>query len=290
MSEIEFGLVVAAALYGFRHGFDVDHLAALSDITGSSGDRDRALGLSTLYIVGHALAVLVLGSAAVIFGAYIPRSLDSMMDAVIGVTLIALGAYLFYSLVRHRGALRMRSRWMLVIDGIRGLIRRARSRREPVVIDHSHPHSHDGPHDHEHIDPLAVEPRSPARTAVATTHTHVHRHVVSMPSDPFRAYSAPAAFGIGMIHGIGAETPTQILLFASAAGAATTAAGLAVLGAFIGGLVIANTAVALITAMGFAGGERGSKLYIAVAIATAAFSLYLGVSYILGGAPKLPDF
>ena len=288
MSEVELGLVVAAILYGFRHGFDVDHLAALSDITGSSGGRDRALALSTLYIVGHAVVVLVLGGAAVIFGAYIPRSLDAAMDAVIGVTLIALGAYLLLSLIRHGGALRMRSRWMLVIDGIRVLVRRARPGHEPVVIEHSHPHSHDAPHDHEHIDAFSVGTVAPARVAVATTHTHVHRHVATMPSDPLRSYSAPAAFGIGMIHGVGAETPSQILLFASAAGASTTVAGLSVVAAFIAGLVVANTAVALVTAMGFGRGRRGSRLYLAIAIATAAFSLYLGASYILGGAPRIP--
>ena len=38
------------------------------------------------------------------------------------------------------------------------------------------------------------------------------------PTTCSRPYSGPVAFGIGMLHGIGAETPTQVLIFLAAAG------------------------------------------------------------------------
>jgi high-affinity nickel-transport protein len=90
-----------------------------------------------------------------------------------------------------------------------------------------------------------------------------------------------------MIHGVGAETPTQVLLFASAAGAGTTAGGIAVLVSFLVGLVLANTVVAVASAFGFAGRRRLPWVYVVIAAATAAFSLYLGTTYLLGGSDPL---
>ena len=39
------------------------------------------------------------------------------MGRVVGITLIALGVYVFVSLIRHGREFRMRSRWMLVFAG-----------------------------------------------------------------------------------------------------------------------------------------------------------------------------
>jgi high-affinity nickel-transport protein len=285
MNEVEVGLIVAAVLYGFRHGFDLDHLAALGDITGSSADRDRALRLSTLYVIGHALVVFALGMAAIVVGAYIPASWDALMGQVIGVTLLALGLYLIYSIVRYRGSVRLRSRWMLAADGVRAASRRLRRTERTVVIEHSHEHSHDGTHEHGH--PKETFAGRSVGVPVATAHAHAHTHVATLPEDPFRGYSAPAAFGVGMIHGIGAETPTQILLFASAAGAGTIAGGIAVLASFLVGLVVANTLVAVTSAFGFTGRKKFPWVYLVIAAATAAFSLYLGITYLLGSGDPI---
>jgi high-affinity nickel-transport protein len=284
MNGGEIGLVVAAALYGFRHGFDLDHLAALSDITGSTSDRRSALSLSTLYVIGHASVVLVLGVAAIAAGAYIPRSLDDAMGRVIGVTLIALGLYLAYSVVRHGSAVRFRSRWMLAADGVRAASKRFRRKPETVVIEHSHEHAHDRTHEHLHEEisaPTNERERGPLR--VEAKHSHAHTHVATMPVDPLRAYSARAALGVGMIHGIGAETPTQVLLFASAAGAGTALGGGVVLVSFLVGLVLSNSLVAVLSTFGLAERERFPRVYVAMAIAVAAFSLFLGITYLTGG-------
>lgn len=279
----EIGLVVAAALYGFRHGFDLDHLAALSDITGSSTDRRSAMKLSTLYVIGHASVVLVLGIAAITAGAYIPRSLDELMGRVVGATLIALGLYLAYSVVRHGSAVRFRSRWMLAADGVRAASRRFRRKPETVVIEHSHEHAHEGTHEHRHEEISAPErdlENGPLR--VSTAHAHAHTHVATMPVDPVRAYSRRAALGVGMIHGVGAETPTQVLLFASAAGAGTALGGGVVLVSFLVGLMLSNSLVAVLSMFGFAERERFPRVYVAMALAVAAFSLFLGVTYLTG--------
>lgn len=281
MNDVGVGLMVASALYGFRHGFDFDHLAAIGDITGSSEDRRRSLRLSSLYVAGHALVVLVLGLGAVTIGVYIPPSLDVLMGRVIGITLVALGVYLAYAAARYGSAMRFRSRWMLAADGARALAVRL-TRRRRVVIEHDHPHSHDGTHAHKHDDLGSEHGALGKRVATVTKHAHVHTHVAAMPVDPFKSYTAKAAFGVGMIHGIGAETPSQVLLFASAAGAGSLLGGTSVLLAFLIGLVAANSLVALATASGFATGARMPRLYLGLAVVTALFSLALGISYLLG--------
>ena len=286
MNEVGLGLVLTAALYGFRHGFDFDHLAAIGDITGSSPDRGRSLRLATLYVTGHALVVLLLGIAAIAGGAFIPASLDEVMGRIIGATLIGLGLYLLYSAIRYRGNVRFRSRWMLAADGVRALAARMRRGPREVVIEHSHDHSHEGPHDHGH--PEVPDPSVGRDVSTVTKHAHVHTHVATLPLDPFKAYSAKAAFGIGMIHGIGAETPSQVLLFASAAGAGSVVGGASVLVAFLIGLVAANSAVAVAGAVGFANRGRVPRLYLIVAVVTAVFSLALGLSYVLGWDHLLP--
>jgi high-affinity nickel-transport protein len=104
-----------------------------------------------------------------------------------------------------------------------------------------------------------------------------------MPVDPLRGYSARAAFGVGMIHGVGAETPTQVLLFASAAGAGTALGGGVVLFSFLVGLSLSNGLVAVLSTFGFAERERFPRVYVAIALGVAAFSLFLGISYLMGG-------
>jgi hypothetical protein len=69
-----------------------------------------------------------------------------------------------------------------------------------------------------------------------------------------------------MIHGIGAETPTQLLLLPAAA-----EFGLSVVVAFVGGLLLTNTVLAAISAWGLMH-IRGSLAHIALSITAATFS------------------
>src|SRR5213592_1767746 len=62
------GFLITAFLFGFRHGIDWDHIAAITDITGSQDDRSQALVFGTLYALGHALVVFVIGVGAIVLG------------------------------------------------------------------------------------------------------------------------------------------------------------------------------------------------------------------------------
>jgi len=277
------GVAATAFAFGLRHGADWDHIAAISDLSGATAGRRRAMWLSTLYIVGHAIVVFALGAAAVLLAAYIPAGLDTAMGRVVGATLVVLGAYVLISLLRNGRSFRMRSRWMLVGDGVRRLLRGHRP-PEPVVVEHDHEHPVEEPHALELVTAGAGAPALPA----ASTHRHPHRHAAAMPDDPFRSYSSPAAFGIGMLHGVGAETPTQVLVLVTAAGAASDAAGLLILGCFIAGLMLSNTAVALATSMGFLQASRNFVAYAVVSVLVAAGSLVLGALYLLGRGDAIP--
>jgi high-affinity nickel-transport protein len=286
------GVALTAFLFGLRHGFDLDHLAAITDITGSTPAPRRSVFLSTLYACGHALVVLGLGMAAIVAGARIPAALDSAMGYVVGATLVALGVYVFYSIVRYGRDMRMQSRWMLVLSGLRRTWRWLRrldhGRGELVEIEHEHEHDSSGHHDHGGI-PEGLPGTSATALAVRTrTHRHAHRHVAPIPPDPFTGYGPATAFGIGMVHGVGAETPTQVLLFLTAAGISGNAGGVVLLVTFLAGLFASNTLVALGSALGFLGSQRRSWLFVILASVTGAFSLWVGVSYLLGVTPALP--
>ena len=181
------GLALTAFGLGLRHGIDWDHIAAIADLTGSSSDRRRGFVLSLWYAVGHAAVVLVLGGALILAGATIPESLDTWMGRVVGLTLVLLGGYLVIDLVRQGPDVRLRSRWMLVIDGTFAGFRRVRAwrGRRTISVTHEHPHDHTPEldhvqaeaHDHAHshdgaLQPMPVPTPAPPQRATGWVHRH----------------------------------------------------------------------------------------------------------------------
>jgi high-affinity nickel-transport protein len=295
------GLLVTGLLLGFRHGFDWDHIAAITDITSTTATADagseiherahelaphahlhggrseasvhgdprveaggaivapglsrarvvghqrHAILLGTLYALGHAAVVTILGSAALAFGTLLPDWVDPIMGRVVGVTLLVLGLWVFFSLyqyARHGTEFRLRSRWMLVFDGGRYAWRRLQARL----------------HGHEHVDPIEMS-----------------------------SYGPKTAFGVGMIHGIGAETGSQVLIIAAVGGAAGQGLGVPMMIAFILGLLASNSIVVLVSATGFVASQLRTRLYIAIGVLAGAFSVFVGLLFLLGVESALPD-
>ena len=244
---------------GFRHGFDLDHVAAITDISGSQFGRLRAFVLSTLYALGHAVMVVVLGLGIAWAGWDVPDA-----GRVVGATLVVLGSYVLWCVATGR---RPTSRAGLLT---RGMHRMRDTLRPTTVVEHEHGHAH-GDHDplhrhtHEELDPNggALEP-----SPVTVEHRHRHRHE-GIPAP----YGAAGAVGVGLIHGIGAETPTQVLALAS---------GTPSLAPFLLGLFLANTVVAVVAAVGLT--EQRLRLLNA---AVGCFSLYVGIPYLFAATPPL---
>jgi hypothetical protein len=268
-------LLGAALALGMRHGIDWDHIAAISDITSTTTNVDatdgsapgggataiavapgrftfgalelRALWLASLYALGHASVVGVLGMAALYFAAILPEWIDPLMERVVGVTLIILGLWVFYSLIlywRGEAEFRLRSRWMLVFAAVRH-----------------------GWHALQH-------------------RVGGQRHDQGLRVDQ---YGPKTAFGVGLIHGVGAETGSQVLIIAAVGGAASQGLGTAMMLSFIVGLLISNTAIAFLTATGFISASRAKTFYVAIGCLAGAFSLLVGVYFVLGVGGQLPD-
>ncbi len=238
-------MLLASALFlGLQHGIDWDHIAAISDITGSADEPRHGLFLGTIYALGHASIVTVLGIAAIIIGIALPDWVDGMMGPLVGVTLVFLGLYILYSLIHNGENFQMRSRWMLLFDGLRALWRWV-------------------------LGQLRGTPQ-PARVQTRST------------------YGVRTAFGIGMIHGIGAETATQALLFLSIAGVGGKLVGSLMLVCFVLGLVISNTGIVVASIFGFRVARNNRRAYMAVGGAAALFSLALGIFFLTGRIELLP--
>ena len=285
------GLILTTFGFGFRHGIDWDHIAAITDITSSQDNRRQSMLLATLYALGHAVVVFTLGIAAIVLSRRLPASVDRVMEQFVGATLLLLGVYVFASLARRGSDFRMRSRWMLLIGAMRHGVRWVRARRDrPVVVEHEHEHlaveAHVDDHRPVHVGVLVAAGTPDGAGPVM--HRHSHRHIGTAPDDPFMEYGRATALGVGMIHGIGAETPTQILIFLAVAGAGGKATGVALLLCFLVGLLTSNSIIALASTMGFAGASRNVRLYVAVSIVTASFSLVIGTLFLLGRATVLP--
>lgn len=304
-TAVNLGVLLTGLFLGIRHGIDWDHIAAITDITSTTAagavaesthveqhrslpghahghggrheirahdagpgsavlaptmaarsrperanfmsGQGEAIKLGTLYALGHGLVVVVLGVAAITFGALLPDWLDPIMGRIVGITLVALGLWVIYSIYRYARAgerFRLRSRWMLVFDGVRYGWRRFQARL----------------HGHEHVEPLEMS-----------------------------SYGARTSFGVGMIHGVGAETGTQVLLIAAVGGASSAGLGIPMLLAFVIGLLISNFGIVLVSSVSFVSSQARERLYVAVGAVAGAFSLVIGLIFLFGLDGELPD-
>ncbi len=101
-------------------------------------------------------------------------------------------------------------------------------------------------------------------------------------------YDRSSVFAVGVIHGLGAETPSQLLLFLLAANLGGTSRGLIGLGCFIVGLLLMNTVMTASASGIFAGSKHRPKLQLTVTSLTAAYSFIVGAIFLFGLSNKLP--
>ena len=316
------GLLLTSFAFGLRHGVDWDHIAAIADLSSSGESRRQGFALSTIYALGHAVVVLVLGIVAIAVGAAIPEGLDAWMGRVVGFTLVALGAWILLEIVRHKSDFRLRSRWILILDGTFAGVRKVRQsvQGRRVSIDHDHAHDHTGSsvlgepdheshyaHDHAHLqsphteteavldltEPARVDAGSKAgssghlrsffeRGRQSHAHHHGHHHELALADDQKTSVGNGTAAGIGMLHGIGIESPTQIAVFVASTAAVGWVSGVALLIAWCAGLVIANAGLALLAGFGMLHAERNFAVYVTVALLVAVSSIAMGVLLITG--------
>jgi len=234
--------LLSAAILGFHHGFDYDHIAAITDITSVQVDRWRGMRLGLLYALGHAATVAVLGSAVIMFQLSLPRGMDRIAERLVGLTLLVLGIYVLGSLFQGNGV--PRSRFHLMAKALRWLHWKLKNYW----------------HDHEH----------PA------------------PEDQTWNYSPKAVVMIGVVHGLGAETPSQLMIFLLAANLGGVSKGFLGLAMFIGGLLVMNTIMTALAVGLFGMSSRIPRFQLVVTALTAIYSLAVGAFFLFGSSSLLP--
>ncbi|WP_158748157.1 hypothetical protein [Acidobacterium sp. S8] len=240
----------SCALLGLRHGFDYDHLAAISDITAVQRTSRQGIRLGVTYALGHAFTVIALGILVILLHISLPAKLDGWAERLTGLTLIVLGILVVANLLRHSGRKHshshqlMQSRWALLINAFRHGIWRVR---------------------------------------------RVYQKDIPQP-EPFAwSYNGSSVFGIGVLHGLGAETPTQLMLFLLTASLGGTYLGLLGLLAFGVGLVIMNTAMTAALSGLFSSGLRRPWFYQFLSVAGAIYSFAVGCIFLFGASGRLPS-
>ena len=246
----QFPLVAALGsclLLGLRHGFDYDHLAAISDITAVQKSWWSGLRLGMTYALGHAFTVALLGVAVLQLHMGLHEGLDHWTERLIGLTLIVLGLGVVAGILRkdahgHRHS-RIESRLAIAINGLLWCgwkIRRI-------------------------WDPTAAQP------------------------ERFQwMYNGKSVFLIGMLHGVGAETPSQLALFFLTANLGGTSRGMLGLAAFSLGLVAMNALMTASLGGAFKAGGVHPRFYYAIAWTGAIYSCGIGLIFLLGISDKLP--
>jgi high-affinity nickel-transport protein len=96
------------------------------------------------------------------------------------------------------------------------------------------------------------------------------------------------AFLVGLLHGTGAETPTQIALFAAAGASGSAAAAALILGAFVSGLVLADLGIAAAWLSGVLGSRRAPRVQVVLGAVTGVASLTLGLLILTGHSTVVP--
>lgn len=241
-SPLEITLISCAVL-GFRHGFDYDHIAAITDITSVQERPSTGMRLGLLYAAGHATMIALLGGLVIAFQLSLPHRLDSFAERLVGFTLILLGLYVLGSMVWGDPAAVPPSRGALLIRGFRRLRRRFSG--------------------------------APLTSAGGGSQDDLN-------------YTWGVAFGVGVIHGLGAETPSQLALFLLAANLGGVGKGVAGMLMFLVGLLIMNTLMTASACGLFHVGAMRPGVMRFFMGATAVYSFVVGCFFLVGSAGRLP--
>ena len=239
--------LASCLVLGLRHGFDYDHLAAISDITAVQRNWRSGMVLGVTYALGHAFTVTALGIAVLQLHMGLPQGLDHWTERLIGLTLILLGIGVAAGILRkdaHGHAHgRMESRLAIGINGALWAawqVRRLWNRHAP----------------------------KPER---------------------FRwMYTGKSVFLVGILHGVGAETPSQLALFFLTANLGGTSRGMLGLLAFAAGMVVMNALMTASLGGAFSASGRRPQFYAAIAWTGAAYSFVIGFIFLLGASGRLP--
>lgn len=122
-------LLLTGLVLGMRHAFDRDHVAAVTHFISLEPDPVRSAWFGFRWALGHAVAVLLLGSLILMLHLKFDPAFERYAEMAVGVMLIALGM------------------WRLVLLWQE---RRHTHRHAHRTKEHAHAHSHEPGREHVH--------------------------------------------------------------------------------------------------------------------------------------------
>lgn len=90
-----FTFLTLGFLFGLRHAFDADHIAAVSVLIAKTATRREALFKGISWGLGHTATLLLVGFFALAFGFVIPKNFSVFFEIVTAVVLIIFGTFAF---------------------------------------------------------------------------------------------------------------------------------------------------------------------------------------------------
>jgi high-affinity nickel permease len=213
--------LIGCTVLGLQHGIDVDHVAAISDVTSVQPTPGESIRSGLFYASGHAVTVGSLGIGLILLQTSVPAAISAWMERAIGLTLVALGGYILSAIFRGQQRGTTRRQAMLALFQM--------FRRRSV----------------EQSATLSYGPRS--------------------------------SLSLGILHGVGAETPTQLSALLIAANLGGLAGGIAALSFFAVGMFASNMVLTTAATAAFVASRIKPAVFRWLGAFAAAYSLWIGI-------------
>ncbi len=183
-------------LIGMQHAFEADHIAAVSAIASRQKDVRAFSRHGIAWGLGHTLMLLLVAGGALAFNIAISDGAAAVMETLVGVMLIGLGAHLLYRLWRER-----------VHFHVHEHVGNAR---------HFHAHSHKNettphnlnPHDHAHAHATSNATANAKAKAKSGTPETIGTALTALPL---------RTFAIGLMHGMAGSAALVVIASSSIA-------------------------------------------------------------------------
>lgn len=101
MNQLPF---MTAIVLGSLHAFEADHMAAVTSFAVQKPQPRAAMRFGLQWALGHGGAILIAGVLLLLLGMRIPEAATGTMERLVGLALVALGAWTAW--IAHRAHLR----------------------------------------------------------------------------------------------------------------------------------------------------------------------------------------
>ncbi|NQV57608.1 MAG: urease accessory protein [Rhodospirillales bacterium] len=85
-------IVFTGFLMGLRHALEADHVAAVAALATGTRGAKQTLRLGLAWGLGHTVTIFVVGSVVMMLDAAVPENIAALLESLVGVMLIILGA------------------------------------------------------------------------------------------------------------------------------------------------------------------------------------------------------